>query len=276
MSSKRKKSAIRQHKSNRKVIGYGGPIAGAIDNVMDFAHLYNPYNVAMGAVAGGMLHAGASMLGHTLQDWWNLFRSTKKVQAKTAIKEFFKIPVRNAGTALKHGARTVRHINPKAANVLGIVDVLADLFVSSDLDQSWLSLIPGTGIVEGGAALINAFTGGNILHARPSLQGFVDLITVGQGPALGMNSVMNPLQDVAHMIDRKIQDWWDYDVRHKPDFRFLKQGAFVRQSTAASSYFMGNVINYQYPIEPTADKPQGAIVDYPDAVQVMYLDSFQI
>jgi hypothetical protein len=276
MSSKRKKSARWKQKSNRKVIGYGGPMAGAIDNLMDFAHLYNPYNVAMGAVAAGVLHTGFSMLGHTLWDWGKLIKNDAKMPARSALKEFFKIPIRNAGTALKHGAHTIKHVNPKAANVLGIVDVLADLFVSSDLDQSWLSLIPGSGIVEGGAALINAFTGGNILHARPSLQGFVDLITVGQGPALGLNSVMNPLQNIAHMVDRKIRDWWDYDVRHKPDFRFLKQGAFVRQSTAASSYFMGNVINYQFPTEPTADKPQGAIVDYPDAVQVMYLDSFQI
>jgi hypothetical protein len=53
-----------------------------------------------------------------------------------------------------------------AYNFLGIVDVLGDLVVTSDLDKTIFGFLPGAGLLELAATVVNAFTGMRLLNAR--------------------------------------------------------------------------------------------------------------
>lgn len=44
----------------------------------------------------------------------------------------------------------------KAANILGIIDLAGSYLVESSVDDKWYSAIPGSGIIELGAAVINS------------------------------------------------------------------------------------------------------------------------
>lgn len=54
----------------------------------------------------------------------------------------------------------------KAMNIIGVADIAGDLLVNSDADGTWWNLIPGAGIIQFGAAVINSVTGTELLKAK--------------------------------------------------------------------------------------------------------------
>lgn len=54
----------------------------------------------------------------------------------------------------------------KALNILGLVDIIGASVVQSDVDKGYFGLIPGAGLVELGASIINQAFGTDFLNAR--------------------------------------------------------------------------------------------------------------
>lgn len=54
----------------------------------------------------------------------------------------------------------------KAYKAIGIADVVTDVLIKSSIDFTVLGFIPGSGLVEFGAAIFNIITGANVLDAH--------------------------------------------------------------------------------------------------------------
>jgi len=138
-----------------------GYLENAISNIMSASSLADMavYYTKYGRDASKLVDRGATIIKNA-----RAATDFVKTIAKPASQSQDLI---KASSAVVKGAKAASKAKSAALGILGAADVAGDLLVKSDIDNSVFTFVPGAGLVEGGAAIINACFGTNYLNARP-------------------------------------------------------------------------------------------------------------
>lgn len=103
-------------------------------------------------IRGAAIVATVAGIGQFARVAWNTgVKSAVSAGAKTGANVF------KIATTAKYA---------KAMNIVGAIDLVGGAVVESDVDKEWYSVIPGSGIVELGAGIVNYFAKTNYLNAK--------------------------------------------------------------------------------------------------------------
>lgn len=115
------------------------------------------------ALSGAMKLVPNKVRGATITGFAYGISAFARASWNTGVKSAF-----SAGyTGFKSGFNLIKYSKyAKVLNIIGAVDIAGDFAVNSSVDGEWWCLIPGSGIVQLGAAVTNKVFGQNFLNAK--------------------------------------------------------------------------------------------------------------